>query len=201
MILYRFGEIVHKNNNNLILESYGTGYSIMVPNHERFEAKTKIKLFLIEINNEYQKNTYGFKEFKERLLFQDLISINGIGPKLAFNILDNDWEKIVDWIINENMENLTRISYLSLKTAKLIIFELKNKWSKMMNKNINTSNNNNEQKEQINTIKDTLKMLGFKNEQIQNAINNIEFDKDIETNIDQAIRYISKEYEKPNIKA
>ncbi|MGV2392439.1 UNVERIFIED_CONTAM: hypothetical protein O8I53_05340 [Campylobacter lari] len=88
MILYRIGEIVYKNNSNIIFESQGVGYSLLLPKNDRVEKEQKLKLYLYEIRNEYLQATYAFKDFKERLLFIDLIKISGIGPKVAFNILD-----------------------------------------------------------------------------------------------------------------
>nr|WP_318029558.1 OB-fold domain-containing protein [Mycoplasmopsis bovis] len=87
MILYRIGEIIHKHNSNIIFESQGIGYSLILPDPERVDVKQKCKLYLFEIKNEYQYATYAFKDFKERLLFVDLISLNGIGPKASIQYI------------------------------------------------------------------------------------------------------------------
>nr|WP_318034111.1 Holliday junction branch migration protein RuvA [Mycoplasmopsis agalactiae] len=164
MILYRIGEIIHKHNSNIIFESQGIGYSLILPDPERVEIKQKCKLYLFEIKNEYQYATYAFKDFKERLLFVDLISLNGIGPRAAFNILNFGFEKVAALIAEGNAEALIEIPYLNPRMARLIVAELQAKWSKMISPKdaakINETTNT------LSEVKETLKMLGFKTKQI-----------------------------------
>ncbi|QGZ97840.1 Holliday junction branch migration protein RuvA [Mycoplasma sp. NEAQ87857] len=189
MVLYRIGEIVYKNKNNIILESYSTGYAINIANESRFEVGQKIKLFLFEHQSEYSTQTYGFKEFKERLLFTDLIAIDKIGPRIAMNALDKGWEVIASYIVNEDVQQLSKISFISIKTAKLICVELKDKWTKL------TSNMQISKKENLNSFKElssTLETLGFKKKQIDLALSKIELNNDIDTMIEQSIKIIAE---------
>ena len=189
MILYRIGELIYKNNNNIVFESQGIGYSIIVPDIKRFENNTKMKLYIVELKNDYYQATYGFKDFKERLLFVDLIAINGVGPRVAFNILNNGWENTSSLIALNNYEELVKIPYLNPKIAKNIIIELQDKWKKILNltekeidKNINNPN--------FNEIKETLKMLGFKNNQIEYALKQVKVSSNIEEMVESAIKII-----------
>lgn len=190
MILYRIGELIYKNNNNIVFESQGIGYSIIVPDIKRFENNTKMKLYIVELKNDYYQATYGFKDFKERLLFVDLIAINGVGPRVAFNILNNGWENASSLIALNNYEELVKIPYLNPKIAKNIIIELQDKWKKILNltekeidKNINNPN--------FNEIKETLKMLGFKNNQIEYALKQVKVSSNIEKMVESAIKIIA----------
>ncbi|MGP1451274.1 MAG: Holliday junction branch migration protein RuvA [Metamycoplasmataceae bacterium] len=190
MILYRIGELIYKNNNNIVFESQGIGYSIIVPDIKRFENNTKMKLYIVELKNDYYQATYGFKDFKERLLFVDLIAINGVGPRVAFNILNNGWENTSSLIALNNYEELVKIPYLNPKIAKNIIIELQDKWKKILNltekeidKNINNPN--------FNEIKETLKMLGFKNNQIEYALKQVKVSSNIEEMVESAIKIIA----------
>lgn len=190
MILYRIGELIYKNNNNIVFESQGIGYSIIVPDIKRFENNTKMKLYIVELKNDYYQATYGFKDFKERLLFVDLIAINGVGPRVAFNILNNGWENASSLIALNNYEELVKIPYLNPKIAKNIIIELQDKWKKILNltekeidKNINNPN--------FNEIKETLKMLGFKNNQIEYALKQVKVSSNIEEMVESAIKIIA----------
>ncbi|QSF13685.1 Holliday junction branch migration protein RuvA [Mycoplasma sp. Mirounga ES2805-ORL] len=193
MILYRIGEIVYKRQNNLIFESQGIGYSLIFPNHERVSEKAKLKLYIYEIKNDYYQATYAFKEFKERLLFTDLIGIAGIGPRVAFNILNHGWEKVVAYIANGNYEELVKIPYLNPKVARLVVVELQNKWQK-----ISSPDKNNEVAKNIsimNEATETLKMLGFKKNQIESALAKANETTNVELLIEEAIKIMSTKYE------
>ncbi|MCE6056239.1 Holliday junction branch migration protein RuvA [Mycoplasmopsis agalactiae] len=189
MILYRIGEIIHKHNSNIIFESQGIGYSLILPDPERVEIKQKCKLYLFEIKNEYQYATYAFKDFKERLLFVDLISLNGIGPRAAFNILNFGFEKVAALIAEGNAEALIEIPYLNPRMARLIVAELQAKWSKMISPKdaakINETTNT------LSEVKETLKMLGFKTKQIDGALSKISSTDDVEKMIEEAIKLMS----------
>ncbi|MCE6115062.1 Holliday junction branch migration protein RuvA [Mycoplasmopsis agalactiae] len=189
MILYRIGEIIHKHNSNIIFESQGIGYSLILPDPERVEIKQKCKLYLFEIKNEYQYATYAFKDFKERLLFVDLISLNGIGPRAAFNILNFGFEKVAALIAEGNAEALIEIPYLNPRMARLIVAELQAKWSKMISPKDATKIN--ETTNTLSEVKETLKMLGFKTKQIDGALSKISSTDDIEKMIEEAIKLMS----------
>ncbi|WAM09077.1 hypothetical protein ONA03_01785 [Mycoplasmopsis cynos] len=55
MILYKIGEIVYKNKNNIIFENKGDGYIVNVANVDRFEVGAKCKIFLYEYNTSFIK--------------------------------------------------------------------------------------------------------------------------------------------------
>ncbi|WP_429994890.1 helix-hairpin-helix domain-containing protein, partial [Mycoplasmopsis bovis] len=61
-----------------------------------------------------------------------MISLNGIGPKAAFNILNFGFEKVSALIAEGNVEALIEIPYLNPRMARLIVAELQAKWSKMI---------------------------------------------------------------------
>jgi len=88
MTIYKYGKIMHVNTNYLILDHNGNGELIYVPNIERFKKDEVRKVFISSIENEYTKTTYGFENFKELVLFEDLISLQGLGPKTAISILN-----------------------------------------------------------------------------------------------------------------
>lgn len=89
-MLYRLGKVVNKNKSYLIFESNNTGYVIHTPNVDLFEIDKFQKIFIYEHQNDYIHTYYGFKDFKERLFFEDLLSIPGIGPKTALGILSHN---------------------------------------------------------------------------------------------------------------
>ncbi|RIV16762.1 Holliday junction branch migration protein RuvA [Mycoplasmopsis gallopavonis] len=188
MILYKFGEIVYKNKNNVILESQGTGYLLQVAEDSRYEVSQKIKMYFFEYQTDYCKNTFGFKDFKERILFMDLITIDKIGPRIALNILNHGWENVANLIVSENWQELSKFSFVNEKTAKLICVELKNKWSKLIQpKPENITQNN----DKITDLIKTLSTLGFKKHQIDLALSEIKETNDLDQMIEDSIQIIA----------
>ncbi|VEU74827.1 Holliday junction DNA helicase RuvA [Mycoplasmopsis citelli] len=133
MLLYKLGKIVYKKSNNLIFENKGDGYLVIVSDESRYKINEKVKLYLYEYITEYNKTTYGFKDFNERLLFLDLISIDKIGPKIAMGILDKGWENVVKLITQENWQEISKFPFVNESTARLLCVELSEKWTKIMN--------------------------------------------------------------------
>ena len=87
----------------------------------------EIEVFIYTNVKEDDITLYGFNKSNELNLFEKLISISGIGPKMALDILDSPLYIIQNAIINNNPSLLTEIKGIGKKTAERIILELKNK--------------------------------------------------------------------------
>ncbi|WP_412031402.1 Holliday junction branch migration protein RuvA [Metamycoplasma buccale] len=195
MTIYKYGKIMHVNTNYLILDHNGEGELIYIPNSERFKKEEVRKIFILNIVNEFSKTTYGFDNFKEMVIFEDLIALQGLGPKTAISILNFGWENIINYIANGNNEELVKIPYVSSKIANNIIFTYKEKYTKFLSKltdeemskvkPIQASNIENK-------FKETMRMLGFKNQQIKFALDNMQINDNIEKCVEDAIILISK---------
>ncbi|WP_322908749.1 Holliday junction branch migration protein RuvA [Mycoplasmopsis felis] len=188
MILYKIGEVVHKNKNNLIFENKGDGYIVTTPKLDRFEVGQKLKIYLYEHITDYYHNFYGFKEFKERVLFIDLLGIEKIGPKVAISMLDKGWESIVNYIANENWQELAKCQFINEKTAKLICVELSEKWRKMVDSNVAKIANDNVI---MSELSNTLASFGFKKKQIDYALTNVTNKKDLDKMVEESINLIT----------
>ena len=180
MLIYKYGKIMHVNTNYLILE--------------RFKKDEVRKLFISHIQNEYNNTTYGFDNFKELVIFEDLISLQGIGPKIAISILNEGWEKIIAMVANEDKEALQEINYVSGKIANNIIFNFKDKYAKFLEKleGFETYKMKKVTNNFVTQFEDTMKMLGFKNPQIQYALDKMEINENIEKCVEDAIKLISQ---------
>ncbi|QBY87726.1 Holliday junction branch migration protein RuvA [Mesomycoplasma hyopneumoniae] len=214
MQIYQFGKIVSKNKNYLILENHGSGYLIYVPRIDRFSRDENRKIYIYEHENDYTKITYGFASFRERILFEDLISIQGVGPKTAISALNSGMQNLINLIAANDWRTLAKIPYLSEKNAKQIVFEFQKKYERFNenHKNQTEETNQDSQEKELEknddladitiqksnledktaaNLEDTLKMLGFKPRQIDYALTKVEPNENFENLIENAIKIIS----------
>jgi Holliday junction DNA helicase RuvA len=130
---------------------------------------------------------FGFEARKIYDLFIQLISISGVGPKMAFTIISFlQYEDLVMAIQNSDVDALTKVPGLGKKTAMKIIIEI----SQKLKKEIDLSSFNITEEEQ--TIIDTLHTLGFEQEKIKKIIKQLPQDIPLEEQIKEAIRLLSK---------
>lgn len=195
MTIYKYGKIMHVNTNYLILDHNGNGELIYVPNIERFKKDEVRKVFISSIENEYTKTTYGFENFKELVLFEDLISLQGLGPKTAISILNEGWEKIINLIADSNKDELEKINYVSSRVANNIVSNYQSKYAKFVEKLVNGEDwkaKNKVSNSYNNQFEETMKMLGFKTQQIKYALEKIKITENIEQCVEDAIKLISQ---------
>ena len=195
MTIYKYGKIMHVNTNYLILDHNGNGELIYVPNIERFKKDEVRKIFISSIENEYTKTTYGFENFKELVLFEDLISLQGLGPKTAISILNEGWEKIINLIADGNKDELEKINYVSSRVANNRVSNYQSKYAKFVEKLVNGEDwkaKNKVSNSYNNQFEETMKMLGFKTQQIKYALEKIKITENIEQCVEDAIKLISQ---------
>jgi Holliday junction DNA helicase RuvA len=128
------GKILSRKNNELILDVNGVGYHVFVSksvfeNYASFEEEYIIYTYLDVKENSLQ--LYGFSDEKEKEIFKLLISVNGIGTKLAHTILSNaGFEDIVNLITGNNRFTF-KIPGLGSKKLELVTMTLRDKIFKL----------------------------------------------------------------------
>lgn len=127
------GKIISINDNYVVLGVGGLGIKVNISANFASKLVNEDLITLVTYLNvrEDALDLYGFKNESERNLFLMLISISGIGPKLAVSILS--WveiEELKSKILSGDIKSLTSIPGVGAKTAKRIIVELKDKLSK-----------------------------------------------------------------------
>ena len=135
MIAYLEGKLIEKSPTHLILEVNGVGYSINIPvstySHLGETGQT-VKVLTYQHVREDELKLYGFSSQPEKELFELLISVNGVGPRLALSILScisvNEFQRSV---LQEDLDVLTTIAGVGKKKAQRLIVELKEKLSKV----------------------------------------------------------------------
>ena len=131
MIAHLRGKLISKQPNQAIVEAGGVGYevSISIPTFSDLPAMgTDVALYIHTHVREDALALFGFLRAHEKQLFEKLISVSGIGPKLAITILSGmQAEAMVAAIKGNNVALLTRIPGIGKKTAERMVLELRDK--------------------------------------------------------------------------
>src|ERR1700734_4551686 len=135
MIAHLRGHLLSKTPNQAIVECSGVGYDVTISvatfsalPHEGAEAALHIHIHV----REDQLALFGFSETQEKRLFEKLLTISGIGPKLAITVLSGiSSDRLVTAIRSGDHATLTRIPGIGKKTSERVVLELKDKLDDM----------------------------------------------------------------------
>ena len=134
MIAYLVGTIEQKFENTLIVDVNGVGYELTISNNTLVtlprEGETAKVLTYLQISENTGVSLYGFATEEEKTMFLKLITVSGIGPKMAIGILSGmKLSDLIIAIVNEDSTLLSKIKGLGKKSAERICLELKDKIS------------------------------------------------------------------------
>ena len=130
MIDYIKGEITSLTPTEVILETYGIGYRILISlqTYEDLNSKKDATVYIHHYLREDEELYYGFASRDERELFRLLISVSGIGASTARMMLSSmSSEEIRNAIIAEDINKIKSIKGIGMKSAQRLILELKDK--------------------------------------------------------------------------
>ena len=131
MIAHLRGKLISKHPNQAIVEASGVGYevNISIPTFSGLPALgSDVSLFVYTHVREDALALFGFLRAEDKQLFEKLISVSGIGPKLAITILSGmAADTMVSAIRGNNVALLTRIPGIGKKTAERMVLELRDK--------------------------------------------------------------------------
>ncbi len=131
MIAHLRGKLLAKHPNQAIVETAGVGYdvTISVPTFSDLPAVgDEVAVYIHTHVREDMIALYGFLRPSEKLLFEKLITVSGIGPKLAITILSGmAADEMVGSIRGNDIARLTRIPGIGKKTAERMVLELRDK--------------------------------------------------------------------------
>ena len=131
MIAHLRGKLLSKHPNQAIVETNGVGYDIVisVPTYSDLPgAGSEVALHIHTHVREDQIALYGFLHPAEKQLFEKLITVSGIGPKLAITILSGMAADAMAAAIRSNdIARLTKIPGIGKKTAERMVLELRDK--------------------------------------------------------------------------
>jgi Holliday junction DNA helicase RuvA len=131
MIAFLRGKLLEKHPNQVIVDTAGVGYDVTIP-VSTFSALPGLGADVqLRIHTHVREDAlalYGFHTLEEKVLFEKLISVSGIGPSLAIKVLSGmATADLAGSIRNAQVEQLVRIPGVGKKTAERIVLELKDK--------------------------------------------------------------------------
>jgi Holliday junction DNA helicase RuvA len=130
MIGFLQGKVININLKScLILTSGGVGYSVFPAGNLSSQLKkgAEISCFIFTVVREQEISLYGFGSEDEQKMFEKLLGVSGVGPKMALNIVSSSLSNFVDAIDQDNLEVLCKIPGVGKKLSQKLILELKGK--------------------------------------------------------------------------
>lgn len=136
MIGYLKGRLLEKRPEHILLLVQGVGYEIEVPASSLCllpKINQETELHILTYVREDAIRLFGFVHFFDKLIFDSLIQVSGIGPKAALALLSVvDGFELCDMIIHNHVARLTSIPGIGAKTAERLVLELKTKLQKLL---------------------------------------------------------------------
>jgi len=197
MIYQVSGNLIAKHKDFVVIEVSGIGFKITSTTNtiNTIKLEQKILLHTYLHVREDALDLYGFHSTLEREVFLLLIGISGIGPKLAITILSGILpDELKDKIISGDIASLTSIPGVGAKTAKRIIVELKDKFTKIEEGSLGFSDKLNSKL--YDDALNALVSLGYSSQQSKQVLDHIANGKDdnkqnIETIIKTALKRLN----------
>jgi Holliday junction DNA helicase RuvA len=131
MIAFLRGKVINKQPNRVTVDIGGVGYDVHVPLSTFYEIGADGADVALRVYTHVREDTlqlYGFLTDLERQVFERLIGISGIGPKLAIAVLSGmDSREVIAAVQRGDVARLTGIPGIGKKTAERIVLELKDR--------------------------------------------------------------------------
>ncbi len=166
----------------------GIGYKIIV--HKRFGFREKGESIFLYTSYQVREDSqvlYGFDNEEERILFEKLITVSGVGPKTGISILSEySYIQLKKIILDGDITALTKVSGLGKKGAQKIILELSGKLD--LDRDIKVEN------EILSDVKSALQSLGYSGSSLREAVEKAEkICKDKSLALEDVLKLVLKE--------
>lgn len=129
------GLLLDKSTSQAIIEANGVGYLVYIPLSTYYELpdlNSRVKLYIHTSFKQESLNLFGFATIAEREMFQLLLTVSGIGPKLAINILSGiSVEDLARALSGRDLRRISKVPGIGKKTAERLVLELNEKVAKL----------------------------------------------------------------------
>jgi Holliday junction DNA helicase, RuvA subunit len=194
MIALISGKIVYKGISHVVIDAHGVGYRIFIPLTTFYELPEAGQIITLHVHTHVKQdaiNLFGFYTVQERDLFQLMLSVSGIGPKMSMNILSGiSVQEMLRAISSGDVRKLISIPGLGKKLAERLILELKEKVvKKMMAEEMPAIDNQQKINEIIREdVLSALINLGYKSNIAQAALDKVLYTSAKELAMDQLLK-------------
>lgn len=184
MIAYLKGTILEKSQTYIILENQGLGYKVFVtPETLENQVGDPVALYTYMKVSDDGQALFGLPDFNTLQFFEMLITVSGVGPKVALAILSAARvDAVKQAIVNQDAAVFTRISGVGLKTAEKIIVELKSKVVISGSANQQISGD----------VFDALLSLGYGQKEVREVVNKLDNSLPQKEQLKQALKFLGK---------
>lgn len=183
---YIKGTIVEIEPSYVVLDNNGIGYLIYVPNPYGFMINNEYTIFTYTKVAEDEYSLYGFKTREEKELFLKLISVKGLGPKMALPMLATGSISLIEEAIEtENINYLKKFPKIGDKVAKQMILDLKGKLN-VIRTGLFARENYEEE------LVSSLVSLGYKQTDIKRVVSKVDSELPLESQIKEALKLLLK---------
>jgi Holliday junction DNA helicase RuvA len=198
MIALLTGQIAYKSLDHVIIDVGGVGYRLLVP-LSTFYALPDSGSTQLHVHTHVREDAiqlFGFSSSKEKEFFSILISISGVGPKLAINILSHiPVGELALALANSDIARLTSLPGIGKKTAERLTLELKDKVTPFINAGSDESSRFQVPgADLLDDLLSALINLGYKENSARKALTSMEIgpDADLETSLKAALKLLGK---------
>lgn len=130
MIATLDGIIIDKNLESIVVDVRGVGYGVYVANEDLagLEVDSPAKLYIYEHIRESSHDLFGFVNADNKRLFQKLLEVNGVGPKMALNMLSiGSVDRLRTAIAQGDVKFISQASGVGKRVAERVVVDLKDK--------------------------------------------------------------------------
>lgn len=162
MYAYISGHIVSVNENSIIIDNQGIGYEVFTPNPSIYKRGETVMVHTFHYVKEDAQELFGFKDVSSLDFFKKIITVKGVGPKTAMNILGKAQStQIIEAIENSDIKYLRTLPGVGPKMASQMVLDLQGKLviNAVEKKDIDL----------METVLDSLVSLGFKQSELNHV--------------------------------
>ena len=186
------GILLDKTPPLVLIDCNGVGYECEVPMSTFYllpQVGEKVTLLTHFVVREDAQLLFGFGTTQERLMFRQLLKVNGIGAKSALAILSGlSIDELIQAVSLQEASLLTRVPGIGKKTAERLLLELKDKFSLDSSLSIKGSGVTSNSQDVLNA----LIALGYNERESLNAVKSLDTNLSVNDGIKQALKYLSK---------
>jgi len=193
------GKIVYKTANYTIIDAHGLGYRVFVPLTTFYELPDTGQEVVLNVHTHVKEDAihlFGFYTPEERDLFQMMISVTGIGPKLAVNIMSGIAAgEFVRAVSGGDLGRLVNIPGVGRKMAERLVLELKDKVKKLGEMQAGATGEKKEVTDRGQVFDDALSALvnlGYKEQMVMKVLEKLDQEAEDVPTLDNLLKHALK---------